>query len=632
MWLLPASFTLLASLNGCGGGLGAPATASAEGPPSILLISLDTTRADHLGAYAAGVTTTPALDGLAARGVVFERAYTPVPVTLPAHASLMTGLAPAGHGVHDNGLHRLPDDIPTTAEILAADGYATSAVIGSAVLDRQYGLDRGFQSYDDRVGALGGMAIPERTAAQVTEAALQAADGLAGPFFLFVHYFDPHATYAPPADFAKSFRGRLYDGEIAYVDQQIGRLLSGLQQRRLLDNTIVVVVADHGESLGEHGEPTHGVFLYDSTVRVPMIFAGPGLPTGRRVEAPASLMDVLPTLSALTGTSVPPDLDGRSLLPLMDSAPEPAAAQVWLPLESRFGLNSYGWAPLVGMTDGRIKWIGAPTAEFYDLARDPGERHNLAADNATEIDRLRRLFASRWSSRREAPPPGIAIDAEQAARLEQLESLGYVSAPGRTIRDSTPRPDPKDVIGALAEINAARAEIGAGRAHQAGRILVSVLERSPENVSALILLGSSRIVTGDFAGAVLPLRRAAELAPHKGDVHYNLGIALMSTGDAGGAEAAWSRALEVSPRYLEAAVNLIDLLQRGGRVGEARERLDHARMNGLDDPVLDYLDGRLALEVGDRERARSILARSLSGTLPPAIAADARNLLASVDH
>src|SRR6185436_143489 len=249
-----------------------PREASAK--PSVLLISIDTTRADRLGCYGRRGAPTPNLDRWAAEGVVFENAVTCAPITLPAHASLMSGLLPHRHGVRDNGIYRVPDEPPVLAALLAQAGYDTAAVVGAAVLDRQYGLDRGFKRYDDSVGPMG-LAIAERDAAAVTEAAAAAARSLRKPFFLFVHYYDPHAAYNPPTPFAESFRPDPYQGEIAYVDEQIGRLRRELEGLGLLEGTVVVVTSDHGESLGEHGEPTHGVFLYQATLRIPLIIVTP---------------------------------------------------------------------------------------------------------------------------------------------------------------------------------------------------------------------------------------------------------------------------------------------------------------------------------------------------------------------
>ncbi len=282
----------------------AVAAQTPEGPPSILLISIDTTRADRLGCYGRQPSPTPHIDRWAAEGVVFESALTPIPVTLPAHTTLMTGTLPWRHGVRDNGVYRVPSDVPTLAESFAEAGYDTAAVVGAAVLDRQYGLDRGFGSYDDVKTAGGGLAIAERRARQVTDAALARAQSLRPPFVLFVHYFDPHAAYDPPPPFAARYRSEPYVGEIASVDAEIGRLRESLEAKGLLENTVVVVTSDHGEGLGEHGEATHGVFLYQSTLHVPLVIRAPGWPRGHRVAGTVSLADVAPTLLDLAGLRV----------------------------------------------------------------------------------------------------------------------------------------------------------------------------------------------------------------------------------------------------------------------------------------------------------------------------------------
>jgi arylsulfatase A-like enzyme/Flp pilus assembly protein TadD len=592
------------------------------------LISLDTTRADHLGCYGYAAAATPTLDTWAREGVVFDRAMTQVPVTLPAHTSLLTGLAQETHGVRDNGLYRLGQEWPTLAETLSDKGWATTAVVGAAVLDRQYGLGRGFEHWDDRVSGVGGMAIAERSATEVTDAALRAAELLGPPYFLFVHYFDAHADYRPPAPFAGI--GTPYDGEIAYVDHELGRLRDGLRSRGLLDNTIIAVVADHGEGLDQHGEATHGVFLYQSTLRVPWILWAPGrLPAARRVSQLTALIDVMPTLIDLADLELPGGLDGRSMNGVW-SDPESAGPDRWLTIDSEFGFNSYGWAPLGGLTDGRLKWIDAPRRELYDLATDPGELRDLAADRPQESKRLAELWSRLRGADHRALPPGDLESEEQAELLARLASLGYVKASGGGRADSGELPDPKDVIGTLAQINRAREQLSAGRTSDAVPLLQSIIEGSPRNVSALVLLGSAYISGGQPERAVEPLTRAAELAPHNGDVHFNRGLALMGAGNVPAAEAAWRDALRVSPRYLEAAANLIDSLLRSSRLDDAERAIADARAGGNDDPVFDYLEGRLALLRGDRAGAKELLKRAVAGQLPPQIAADARRLFSAL--
>ncbi len=603
------------------------AAKSPAGPPSIVLVSIDTLRADHVGAYGARTGATPNLDALAADGVLFETALTPVPVTLPAHASMLTGLLPHRHGVRDNGLYRLPADVPTLAAVLASAGYDTAAVVGAAVLDREYGLDRGFRSYDDRVGGPGGLTIPERPAAAVTDAALATAAGLRPPFFLFVHFYDPHAAYNPPPPWAERFAGHLYDGEVAYADAEFGRLRRELARRGLGGNAIFALASDHGEGLGEHGEATHGPFLYQATLHVPLLIAAPGRwPSGRRVKGLVSIIDLAPTLLALAGRPVPPGLDGRDIGP---SVRGEAVAERRLPLESEFALDSYGWAPLVGLTDGVLKWIGAPEQELYDLAADPRELRNLAAERPEDARRL----AGSWreavtEDRRSLPPAGS--DAEEAERLARLQSLGYVAGSRAGAGDRKGLRDPKKVIGSLELINEARQLIGEQRYDDAIERLDRARRDSPRNLSALVLTGVAQLQAGRPTSALPPLRRAAEVGPANADVPYNLGRTYLALGDAIHAEEAFRRALALSPRYHDAAVNLVSVLLQTGRTADAQTAFDSARRAGLSSPLLDYLEGKLAFLHGGSGAAREPLTRALeSGKLPPSAAEDARRMMAS---
>ena len=617
--LLLASLALLS----CGRDRAAPEAAPAP-PPSIILVSIDTLRADRLGCYGAYGVDTPHLDALAKEGVLFERAMTPVPITLPSHATLFTGWFPHRHGVRDNGLYRLPPDPPTLAGLLQSAGYDTAAVVAADVLDRQYGLDRGFRVYDDAVGARG-LSIAERPAAAVTDAALRVASTLRGPFFLFVHYYDPHAAYRPPAPWAERFRDRPYDGEIAFVDAELGRLLRELKAG--VSDPVVAVTSDHGEGLGEHGEATHGPFVYQSTLRVPLIVAAPGRwPAWHRVAELVSTADVLPTLLGLAGVPVPASLDGRSLLGLVSGQPAQPRA---LPIESEFGLNSYGWAPLVGLTDGALKWIDAPEEELYDLRADPGERHNLVQERREERRRLAVLWREVVAEDRRAASGAAASAPEDADRTGRLRSLGYVA--GSRAADAGPRkalPDPKRAIFSLELVNDARRLIGEGRFDTAIRKLEAVQSLSPRNVSALILTGAAHLRAGRPRLALTPLRRAEAIAPLNAEVAFNLGLACLGADDAAGAERAFRRALALAPRLHDAAVNLVDLLLQTGRVAEAQAAFAEARSSGLSSPLFDFLEGKLALQRGERLAAQEAMGRALrSGALPSAVAAEAHRLL-----
>jgi choline-sulfatase len=602
----------------------APA-ASPPGAPSIILVSIDTLRADHVGAYGAKTGATPNIDALAAEGVLFENALTPVPVTLPAHASMLTGLLPHRHGVRDNGLYRLPADVPTLATLLSAAGYDTVAVVGAAVLDRQYGLDRGFRRYDDQVGGPGGLNIPERPAAAVTDAALAAAASLRPPFFLFVHYYDPHAAYNPPPPWAERFAAHPYDGEVAYADTEVGRLRRELAARGLAGNAILALTSDHGEGLGEHGEATHGPFLYQATLHVPLVVTAPGRwPAGRRVKGLVSIVDLAPTLVVLAGRPVPPGLDGRDIGPSVHGE---AVSERRLPLESEFALDSYGWAPLVGLTDGVLKWIGAPEQELYDLAADPRELSNLAVRRPEDARRLAGLWRKAVSEdRRSLPPAGS--ETEDAERLARLQSLGYVAGSRAGADDRMGLPDPKKVIGTLELINEARQLIGERRYDEAIERLDRARRPSPRNLSALVLTGVAQLEAGRPQASLAPLRRAAEIAPANPDVPYNAGRTYLALGDAAHAEQAFRRALALRPRYDDAAVNLVSLLLQTGRTADARVAFDSARRAGLSSPLLDYLEGKLAFLDGDAVAARPPLTRALeSGRLPPSAVADARRML-----
>ncbi|HEY0556959.1 MAG TPA: sulfatase, partial [Thermoanaerobaculia bacterium] len=373
--LLPlAGIALAAPLLAAFAAASAPAaavTAATAKParPNLVLITMDTTRADHLGAWGYPYAHTPNLDALAARGTRFVRCDTAAPITLPSHASILTGLFPPRHGVRDNGTFVLSPKVETLAERLAARGYDTAAVVSAVVLARRQGLDQGFRVYDDDLGAgyTQGSLVSERTADATTAAALKAMAGLKAPFFLWVHYYDPHEEYRPPTRFADAARGpsRLYDGEIAFMDEQIGELL-----KRLPAGTDVLAVGDHGEMLGEHGEATHGLLLYKAARRVPLLFAGPDVPAGRVSDCLVRTVDIAPTLLGLAGAPVGKlGLDGRGLLPL--AAGKDCSRETYT--ESFLPFFAYKWYPLRSLGDDRFLYMKAPKSSLYDLAGDPGE-------------------------------------------------------------------------------------------------------------------------------------------------------------------------------------------------------------------------------------------------------------------
>ena len=403
---------------------------------SVLIVTLDTTRADRLPAYGAGNVSTPALDRLAREGVVFDRAESVAPLTLTAHTSLFTGLYPPRHGVRDNSDNPLDPSIPTVVERMNAQGFRTAAFVGAMVLAAGRGLARGFDEYDDGARA-GAPPLRRRPANEVVDAAtrwLQRGDG--APFFLWVHLFDAHAPQRLPDAYGRRY-GDSYSGAIDFMDSQIGRLLDVLEQRGLLSTTAVIVVGDHGEALGDHGETEHGIFLYESVLHVPFIVRAPGVAAGR-VPNLVSLVDVAPTVLDLVGLA-PGDGDGVNLASALRHGTRLAERTVYA--ESMYA-RRFGWSPLRMVRDERFKFIDAPRHELYDLHADPleaqdlsGERRALAAMMQAELNTI--------AAGARAQPPGIA--RQVSPNVEALRLLGYVSGAAMALNEVAGR-DPKDYI------------------------------------------------------------------------------------------------------------------------------------------------------------------------------------------
>ena len=414
-------------------------------PKNVVLVSIDTLRADHVGCYGAKGNPTPNIDRLAARGVRFEKAWSAVPMTTPSHVTLMTGLMPPTSGVRTNGRERVPDGRTTLAEILRAKGFSTAGFVGAFPLDRQFGFDRGFDLYDDRMPKFD--RGPSRFSAEqkgsvVVDRALEwyGSRNRAKPFFLFVHLYDPHGPYAPPEPFRSKYAKDPYTGEVAYADEQVGRLVAALEKDGRRDDTLFVVLSDHGEGLGEHGELTHQVLVYDSTLRVPLVLAGPGLPAGKVTPEPARLVDLLPTLCNRIGAKSPEGIAGVDLAPAWSPKRSPLPPKRLFWAESLEPEVQYGWARLTSVRDGRWKYIRAPQEELYDVDADPGETQNLLSRGkgarplrllgagsglAEPLPRLLKRATPFLARGGQAPQ---SIDPEAAKRLQ---SLGYLGAMNR---------------------------------------------------------------------------------------------------------------------------------------------------------------------------------------------------------
>lgn len=584
--------------------------ASKPGParPSVVIVTLDTTRADHVGCYGAKGVATPVLDGVARDGVRFEQALSPVPLTLPAHTSLLSARVPRRHGVRDNAGFRLDANVPLLTERLRSAGYTTAAYVSAAVLDRDGGLARGFATYDDavRVGERREFDYQERAASQTVDALLPRLADLQPPYFLWVHFYDPHLPYVPPEPYATRFKARPYDGEIAFMDSQLGRLLDAL--RRKGGTYYLAITGDHGESLGEHGEDGHGVFLYQATQRIPMLLSGPGLPSGTTVGAATGLIDLAPTLLDLLHLDPLPGADGRSLLPLIRGMRTPGMGYE---METFYPSFSYGWAPLRALLVGPYKYIAAPRPELYELPTDPREMHDLARAKASHAAEMASVLSER--AKTDIVVTSVSDD-ESSERREKLASLGYVSGSRAPEEGGL---DPKDGVKLLPDLDAARRAVQTGDPKDALEPLARLLAKNPGNIPARLLLGQAQLGSGRADDAVATYREVTTLAPNNPLAWFDLGNAL--AGKAASDESAfdeakrcYERALTLSPRHADTYLNFA-ALQAGRRDPDgARKTLLRARSAGVADPTIESELALLETVRKDTTAARAAFERALA--------------------
>lgn len=553
-----------------------------------MLVTLDTTRADHIGCYGASGASTPVIDGLAAQGARFESAFTLVPITLPSHATILTGLPPALHGVHDNVLDRLPDGIPTLSEILKERGYETGAFIGAAVLAGRYGLARGFDRYDDDlIGTMKEVAtlsFVERRAEHVTRSALAwlAERSPERPFLLWAHYFDPHGDYVPPPPFAEKFRERPYDGEIAYVDHWLGELLAEVARRAGTRPVLTIVVADHGEGLGEHGEQAHGIFIYDSTMRVPLVIHFPGrVAPGVVVPDLVGTQEILPTALDLIGIPVPRSVEAESMVPLLRGQ---RARREPLFLETMLPKNLIGWTAIEGLRTAELKYVESPNPELYDLERDPRETANAARERAAEAEDLgKRLSAYRAAAAGRGSESSRPAEIDEATR-QRLAALGYAvdAEPGGTPEGR----DPKDLVELFNNVFGSIELVSQRRWNEARTLLERVLELHPRHVGAMVNIGETyrrRALEGtaaekeptDLANAEKWFERALATDPGWAPGHLGLGRVLAGRGDLERALEHFRRATEIRPESLDARTEMALLLARRGEIAKATEELEN---------------------------------------------------------
>jgi arylsulfatase A-like enzyme/Tfp pilus assembly protein PilF len=537
----------------------------------VILISVDTLRADHLGCYQAGRRQTPYIDALAKSGTLFSQVSSPFPLTLPAHVALFTSTYPFANGVRDNGIPLQPAAVTLTT-VLKSAGYRTAAFVGSSILGVRFGLSRGFDVYDGPLDphnkTITGVSERKRSGAQVAEAATHWVErNSSTPFFLFLHFYDLHLPYDLPQDSSLRHGETGYAAELAYVDRVLGDFLAFLDRRQLLRKALIVFTSDHGEGLGEHGESSHGFFIYQSTLQVPLIIHWPAehwrFPQDR-VDQPAGLLDVAPTILDAIGVPRPSEMRGRSLMGVR------VAEEIYS--ESTYARNHFGCASLRSLRVGDYKYIEAPKREFYDLSSDPNELRNLYDQQrarATALSvRLDSVRASAPAGRSGNPP---SPTPETIGILRSLGYLGGSTSPSRI----EPRVDPKDRIGLFERYLDALTLASGGKLVEADGLLENLRDKLPDVVEIRNSLGFNQQRLGDYARATLEFKRAIELDPANALAHFELGFCYLRLRQQSNAIKQLKAALALEPRYTRADEVLADIYFQDKDYTQARAHLNH---------------------------------------------------------
>lgn len=569
---------------------------------NILLITLDTTRADRLGCYGYKLARTPNLDKLARNGIIFDNAYCPVPLTLPSHISIFTGLEPIAHGVRNNGYY-LSSNVRTVTEVLKENGYKTAAFVSAFSVDSRFGLDRGFDLYDDMYQA--GLPFKSQNSERRAEKTYanfnrwlenQGND----KFFCWVHYYDPHLPYSPPPPFSEEFSDRPYDGEIAYMDVYVGKVLDALTRKGLLENTIIIVAGDHGEGLGEKVEQGHGIFLYEETVKVPLLLYNRKIwPKSKRVKSRVGLVDIVPTIIELSGLKKEKiNTNGENLLEVIRRDNMEGRDIL---LESFYPREFFSWSELVGLISGTYKFIQAPRPELYDLSVDPEEKNNLISSSVNVTEEMKRKLEGRLlSSVNNNDQPGSS--APSARDLERLRSLGYISLAQAGSRTSYP--DPKDKLYILRLVQQAQAYEYEDNYAAAEQVYKKILEEIPDSPASYVNLTLAQARQKKMVEAVATLKKGLEKIPESEILLTGLGQTYLVMGREEEAFKTMTRVLELYPSNLDALTVCAGILDSKGHKEEARS----------------YYQKALALEPESKFLRTSLAANLASmGKLPEAI-------------
>jgi arylsulfatase A-like enzyme/Tfp pilus assembly protein PilF len=520
---------------------------------NILLVTLDTTRADHIGSYGWSKAKTPTIDALSAKGVRFANAYCPTPLTLPSHCSILTGTYPLYHKVRNNGSYYLGPEAITLAERLKEKGYKTSAFVASFNVDSRFGLDQGFDIYDDKYSDDEMLKTfrSERQAEQVADAFIAWFDANdQQKFFSWVHFYDPHMPHNPPSPYKEEFAGNLYDGEIAYMDHHFGRIIERLREKKVLDKTLIIIAGDHGEALGDKGELDHGIFIYDVTMKVPLIFYGEKcLPEGWIAESRVRLIDVMPSILDMVKIPVNKEVQGTSLLPFIEGKKEEDLSCY---LETYYPLDTYGWSELLGFIDGDWKYIKAPRPELYNLKEDKNEEHNLLDKESKTVAQLSKNLETAirdYSSKKEAGRRTLTREEE-----ERLRSLGYVGADASAKVSKGPLPDPKDKMGEFGILYQAKLAEFEGRLEDSEKNYREILRLAPDvswhYISLAILLAREK----RFGESIDVLKEGLKRLPDSVVLMSRLASFYMRIGDFKGAFEMSRATLEQDPKHFDALV------------------------------------------------------------------------------
>jgi arylsulfatase A-like enzyme/tetratricopeptide (TPR) repeat protein len=597
-----------------------PPSGRTRGSPNVILITLDTLRFDHLSCDGSMVVDTPNIDAFAADGVRFTNAASTVPFTLPAHSSIMTGLYPPSHGVRENVGYVLDDRFPTLAELLAKGGWATGGFVSAFVLDRRWGIGRGFDHYYDdfdlREMETANLGSVQRDGAETVAAAVSWLDERPAdhPFFLWLHLYDPHEPYTPAEPFKSRYPGRPYDGEVAYTDSLVGDFRHALDERGLFDGSLVVITSDHGEGLGDHGEEFHGFFVYDSTIHVALIVKLPsGNSAGRVVDQAVSHVDLLPTILDLANLPVPENAQGRSLVPVIEGRDVDPDRSVYS--ESLYPLLHYGWAPLRALRTDRFKFIDAPRPELYDIEQDTGEMQNLydrepnrSHEMTVALDDLRHRIDT-------GEHPGGTQPEMDERTLAQLKALGYLAGQGGVSvedEEARDRADPKDRLQLHQKIMAAQSMMANHENDVAKRLLEQTLAEDEAILDAHQMLGQIAVAEHRPNDAIRHFQRALELNPEHERSLFELAKAYADVGRFDDALVGFRRYLTLNGPDVRASVAISDIYVALKRFDDAAAVLEQASAAGEASAFFDNALGEVRVEQGRDDEAVPLFEKAIA--------------------